>query len=131
MLNINRVIFGFKNVFKACLHFLLHKIMAVRPMKIDIMFLVSARVGFGQRIKSFHYSLFLKERPSKIRIIRFSNTLLPCTTVAIQNPKSFQKLSPAKHGDQSHIHTESALWHHHAWSSLPLLVYKKIMNNEN
>ena len=38
----------------------------VRPMKIDIMFLVSARMGFRHRMKNFHYSLVLKERLGKI-----------------------------------------------------------------
>jgi hypothetical protein len=43
----------FSNVFK------------VRPMKIDIMFLVPARMGFICRTKIFHYSLFLKNRLNK------------------------------------------------------------------
>jgi hypothetical protein len=37
----------------------------VRPMKIDIMFLVPARMGFICRTKIFHYSLFLKNRLNK------------------------------------------------------------------
>jgi hypothetical protein len=37
----------------------------VRPMKIDIMFLVPARMGFICRMKIFHYSLFLKNRLNK------------------------------------------------------------------
>jgi hypothetical protein len=37
----------------------------VRPMKIDIMFLVPARMGFICRTKFFHYSLFLKNRLNK------------------------------------------------------------------
>jgi hypothetical protein len=36
-----------------------------RPMKIDIMFLVPARMGFICRTKIFHYSLFLKNRLNK------------------------------------------------------------------
>ena len=36
-----------------------------------IIFLVSARMGFRQRMKNFHYSLLLKETLGKIRIIRF------------------------------------------------------------
>ena len=35
-------------------------------MKIDIMFLVPARMGFICRTKMFHYSLFLKNRLNKI-----------------------------------------------------------------
>jgi hypothetical protein len=35
-------------------------------MKIDIMFLVPARMGFICRTKIFHYSLFLKNRLNKI-----------------------------------------------------------------
>ena len=38
---------------------------AVRPMKIDIVFLVPARMGFICRTKFFHYSLFLKNRLNK------------------------------------------------------------------
>ena len=34
-------------------------------MKIDIMFLVSVRMGFGHRVKNSYYSLFLKERVEK------------------------------------------------------------------
>jgi hypothetical protein len=34
-------------------------------MKIDIMFLVPARIGFICRTKIFHYSLFLKNRLNK------------------------------------------------------------------
>jgi hypothetical protein len=37
----------------------------MRPMKIDIMFLVPARIGFICRTKIFHYSLFLKNRLNK------------------------------------------------------------------
>jgi hypothetical protein len=37
----------------------------IRPMKIDIMFLVPARMGFICRTKIFHYSLFLKNRLNK------------------------------------------------------------------
>jgi hypothetical protein len=39
--------------------------MPIRPMKIDIMFLVPARMGFICRTKIFHYSLFLKNRLNK------------------------------------------------------------------
>jgi hypothetical protein len=37
----------------------------VRPMKIDVMFLVPTRMGFICRTKIFHYSLFLKNRLNK------------------------------------------------------------------
>jgi hypothetical protein len=37
----------------------------IRPMKIDIMFLVPARMGVICRTKIFHYSLFLKNRLNK------------------------------------------------------------------
>jgi hypothetical protein len=40
-------------------------IFAIRPMKIDIMFLVPARMGFICRTKIFHYSLLLINRLNK------------------------------------------------------------------
>ena len=60
----------------------------IGPMEIDIMFLVSARMGFGHRMKKFHYSLFLKETLGKIRIIRFINILLPSSVCDSRNSKS-------------------------------------------
>ena len=39
-------------------------------MKFDIMFLVSARMGFRYPIKIFHYSLFLKKILIKILLQR-------------------------------------------------------------
>ena len=59
-----------------------------RPMKIDIIFLVNARMGFRRHIKKIHYSLFLKERLGKIQIIHLAEILLQCTTVAPQKPRA-------------------------------------------
>ena len=73
-------------------------------MKIDIMFLVSARMGFRCRMKSFHYSLFLKERLGKIQIIRLMKLLLQCTTVT--TPK--KTLPVVATGTSSYeVHTKS------------------------
>jgi hypothetical protein len=45
-----------------CIYRMCWKCCIIRPMKIDIMFLVPARMGFICRKKIFHYSLFLKNR---------------------------------------------------------------------
>ena len=64
-------------------------------------------------MKNSQYSLFLKERLGKIRVIRLIKILLQCTLVATKNPNFFKINNPLPKGvDQSYFHTESVLLHH-------------------
>ena len=67
-------------------------------MKIDIMFLVSAHMGFGHCMKIFPNSLFLKERPGKIQIFCFI-IIFPVKQLQLKIVV-FPKKFPAKHGER-------------------------------
>ena len=89
------------------------------------MFLISARMGFGHCKKNFHYSSFLKGSFTLwIYYFRVQQSQLKILV--------FLKTFSARHGDQSHFHTESVLLHRmHACTSLLHLAYKKWWKMKN